>query len=64
MDGFEVAARLREMTGLKGAVLIALSGYSKEQAGEKHAGNSLFDHHLVKPVDPDILKKLLQMMEK
>ena len=63
MDGFEVASRLRGNADMKGSVLIALSGYSKDQIAAKHPGH-VFDHHLLKPVDPHILKGLLQVIER
>jgi PAS domain S-box-containing protein len=55
MDGYELAARLRET--MKGATprLIALSGYG--QAGDQQRSQLAgFDRHLVKPVD---LRRLL-----
>lgn len=58
MDGYEVARRLREIPETQLAVLIALTGYGQpeDRARSKRAG---FDHHLLKPVDPDILSTLL-----
>jgi len=58
MDGYEVAQRLRELPETQLAVLIALTGYGQpeDRARSKRAG---FDHHLLKPVDPDILSTLL-----
>lgn len=58
MDGYEVAQRLRELSETQLAVLIALTGYGQpeDRARSKRAG---FDHHLLKPVDPDILAALL-----
>jgi PAS domain S-box-containing protein len=58
MDGYELARRLRRQAETQQATLIAMTGYGlesdKEQA--KAAG---FDYHLVKPVDPTKLEKLL-----
>jgi PAS domain S-box-containing protein len=50
MDGYELAARLRQMPGLPPLHLIALTGYgqAEDQRRTREAG---FDHHLVKPVD-------------
>lgn len=58
MDGYEVAQRLRQLPETQLAVLIALTGYGQpeDRARSKRAG---FDHHLLKPVDPDILSTLL-----
>jgi CheY-like chemotaxis protein len=57
MDGFAVAAQLRE-EGIGGRMLVALTGYGEQQDRDRtlRAG---FDHHLVKPINPDTLQKLL-----
>ena len=58
MNGYEVAARLREQPAFQQTPLIALTGYGEEDARRrsKEAG---FDYHLVKPVEPDALAALL-----
>ncbi|MGZ8217151.1 response regulator [Methylomagnum sp.] len=58
MDGYEVARRMRELPGLRDVLMIAITGYGREddRARSKEAG---FDHHLVKPVDPETLGRLL-----
>lgn len=62
MDGYEVAGRLRREPSLKNIMLIALTGWGQEEDRErtKSAG---FDHHLVKPVDVDVLETLLVSMQ-
>jgi CheY-like chemotaxis protein len=58
MDGFAVASQLRK-DGLAGRLLVALTGYGEQQ--DRDRGQEVgFDHHLVKPVDPDNLQKLLE----
>ena len=57
MDGFAVAAVLRK-EGIGGRMLVALTGYGEQQDRER-AQQAGFDHHLVKPINPDILQKLL-----
>ncbi|MES2351207.1 MAG: ATP-binding protein [Pseudomonadota bacterium] len=59
MDGYQLARRIRALPGLVQPTLIAVTGYGQEQDRLKtrEAG---FEHHLVKPVDPDELGKLLQ----
>lgn len=57
MDGFAVAAQLRE-EGIGGRMLVALTGYGEQQDRDR-AQQVGFDHHLVKPIDPDTLQKLL-----
>jgi CheY-like chemotaxis protein len=58
MDGYEVAAMLRGDEVLKDAVIIAVSGYGREEDRQR-ALSAGFDHHLVKPVDFDALTSLL-----
>jgi two-component system, sensor histidine kinase len=57
LDGYGVAARLRAALG-RNVVLIALTGYGQPDDRERtrHAG---FDAHVVKPVEPDTLARLL-----
>jgi signal transduction histidine kinase/DNA-binding response OmpR family regulator len=54
LDGYEVARRMRAMPELAGALLIAVTGYgqSEDRAAAIGAG---FDHHFVKPADPEAL---------
>ena len=59
MDGYEVADLLRKEDCCESAVIIAVSGYGQEQARGR-SGAAGFDHHLVKPVDPDYLERLIR----
>jgi two-component system, sensor histidine kinase len=59
IDGYELARRLRASPQYSGAALIAVSGYG-QQADRTRAQEAGFDHHLVKPVDPDKLAKLIE----
>jgi len=52
MDGYELAARLRQLPGLSRIRLIALTGYGQE-SDRRRTRAAGFDHHLVKPVDFD-----------
>jgi DNA-binding response OmpR family regulator len=58
MNGYEVARWLRRQSDLGGVLLIAVTGYGQEsdRARGREAG---FDHHLVKPVDLEVLRRLL-----
>jgi CheY-like chemotaxis protein len=58
MSGYEVARRLRGEDGLREVVLVALTGWGQE-ADRKRAMDSGFDYHLVKPLDPNELNRLL-----
>jgi CheY-like chemotaxis protein len=61
VDGYEVARRMRAL-GLEGTVLIALTGYSQPE-DRRRAAEAGFDAHLVKPVDPAELTRLLATLE-
>jgi DNA-binding response OmpR family regulator len=59
IDGHEVARRLRQHGQVAGMVLVALTGYGRDEDRlmSRQAG---FDHHLVKPVQWEVLEQLLQ----
>jgi CheY-like chemotaxis protein len=57
MDGLELSQQLRQRYG-DDIVLIAVTGREKDD--ERVSGTfASVDHYLQKPVDPDVLKKLL-----
>jgi PAS domain S-box-containing protein len=58
VDGYEVARRLRQLPELRGALVVALTGYGQEE-DRRRAFEAGFDHHLTKPVDPELLGELL-----
>jgi CheY-like chemotaxis protein len=58
IDGYELARRLRQHPVLSKAKLVALSAYADVERS-RAAG---FDHHLVKPADPQEVEALLKMM--
>ena len=58
-DGYDVARRIRATPQGKAAYLVALTGYGQPD-DRRRAEQAGFDTHLVKPVDPDALVKLLQ----
>ena len=59
MDGYEVARALRDNPSTRGVRIIAVSGYGRgeDRARTRQAG---FDMHLVKPVDPEVLRKVVE----
>jgi CheY-like chemotaxis protein len=61
MNGYEVARRIRAMPGHEAIKLIALTGWGEEE-DRRLARDSGFDHHLVKPVDVDVLNTLLSRL--
>lgn len=63
MDGYDIARRLRQRPQLKDVWLIALTGYGLD-SDRQRSQEAGFDHHLVKPVDPQKLEDLLAMLIK
>jgi CheY-like chemotaxis protein len=59
MDGYEVARRLREQQGGDKLALIAVTGYGQHEDRERTRAAG-FRHHLLKPVDVEELRRLLQ----
>ena len=58
MNGYEVCRRIREQPWGRDLVLIALTGWGQGEARRRSEAMG-FDHHLVKPVEPSHLQKLL-----
>jgi CheY-like chemotaxis protein len=58
MDGYEVARRLRGRPWTAGALLVALTGYGQEE-DVRRCCESGFDLHLLKPIDPEELRRVL-----
>jgi len=56
-NGYDVARALRTRHG-GGVTLVALTGWGQE-ADRRRASEAGFDHHLIKPVDPNVLNSLL-----
>jgi CheY-like chemotaxis protein len=58
IDGYEVARRLRLDPRNEGMLMVAVTGYGKEE--DRYRGQAAgFHHHLVKPVDLGALQALL-----
>jgi CheY-like chemotaxis protein len=58
MSGHEVAARLLQQRHNGRPLLVALTGYGQDE-DRRRSREAGFDHHLVKPVDPQTLRELL-----
>jgi CheY-like chemotaxis protein len=58
LDGYAVAQRIRAQSPGKAMMLVALTGYGSAEDRDR-ALSAGFDTHLLKPVDPDALNKLL-----
>jgi signal transduction histidine kinase/ActR/RegA family two-component response regulator len=63
MDGYEVARRIRANARNAGIMLVATTGWGQQQdqARTRAAG---FDHHLIKPINLEVLEALLKHIER
>jgi CheY-like chemotaxis protein len=59
MSGYELARRLRPEPTLDRLILVAMTGFGDDEDRQRtrEAG---FDHHLVKPADPQVVEKLFR----
>jgi CheY-like chemotaxis protein len=58
MDGFEIARRLRQLECGRRCLLVAVTGYGQER-DRRLALEAGFDHHLVKPVNVQVLADVI-----
>jgi signal transduction histidine kinase/ActR/RegA family two-component response regulator len=58
MDGHEVARKIRQQPGLENVVLAALTGWGQKE-DRRRTAEAGFDHHLVKPPEPEAVARLL-----
>jgi PAS domain S-box-containing protein len=62
MDGYELAERIRDLPGFERIRLVAVTGYGQDSDRERSrlAG---FHHHLVKPIDIDLIDSVIREQE-
>src|SRR5262249_53364149 len=58
LNGFAVARRMRRMQRDRPLIIVAVTGWGQD-ADRKRSEEAGFDLHLVKPVDPETLAKVL-----
>ncbi len=58
LTGYEAAARIREQDGGADIVLVALTGWGRDEDRREALAHG-FQHHVTKPIDFDVLKRLL-----
>ena len=58
LNGFEACRLIREQPRGKSVVIIALTGWGQDE-DRRRSREAGFDHHLVKPVDPQALMKMV-----
>ena len=59
MDGYQVAALLKQDDDTKKAMIIGISGYGQDE-DRKRSAQAGFDRHLVKPICSQDLLKVLE----
>ena len=59
LTGYEVAKKVQEMTLAHRPMLVAMTGYG-QQGDRQRTRAAGFDHHLVKPVDLEMLQQILR----
>jgi CheY-like chemotaxis protein len=62
LNGYEIARRFRAEPDTDSVLLVALTGYGTPEARER-SRQAGFDHHLIKPVNPDTLRELMRPSE-
>lgn len=63
LNGYEACRRIRGLEPGNEMVIIAQTGWGQEEDRQR-THDAGFDHHLVKPVDPQALMKLLRSLSK
>ena len=58
LNGYEAACRIRGQSWGREMILVALTGWGQEE-DKRRAADAGFNAHLVKPVDPAALERLL-----
>lgn len=61
LHGYDVARRLRQEKGGREIVLVALTGWGREE-DRRRAEEAGFDGHLIKPVQASALRELLESL--
>jgi CheY-like chemotaxis protein len=59
LNGYDTARRLREQPWGQDAILVALTGWGQE-SDRQRSREAGFDIHLVKPVEPALLGRLIE----
>lgn len=60
MNGYDVARRMRDDPSTAGAMLVAITGYGRDE-DRRDARDAGFDHHLTKPADLKVVDELMRM---
>jgi PAS domain S-box-containing protein len=63
LNGYEACRRIRELVWGKNAILVAMTGWGQEE-DKRRSHEAGFNLHLVKPVDPGAIEKLLSSLKR
>jgi len=63
MSGWEVAQQIKDEAGEQKPLLIAITGWGRDE-DRRHSAESGIDLHLTKPVDPELLRKMLMSIRR
>jgi DNA-binding response OmpR family regulator len=58
LNGYDAAHRIRQESWGRNVVLVAVTGWGQVE-DKWHSQEAGFDFHMVKPVDPTVLERLL-----
>jgi CheY-like chemotaxis protein len=58
INGYDLARKLRSLPALNDCVLVAVTGWGQED-DRRRAREAGFDHHMVKPVEPDQILEVI-----
>jgi CheY-like chemotaxis protein len=58
LNGYELARQLHQQPALQACVLVAVTGWGQED-DRRRARDAGFDHHLVKPVEPEQILEVI-----
>ena len=58
LNGYDACRRIREQSWAQDVVIIALTGWGQDE-DKRRSQEAGFNHHLVKPVEPEKIEKLL-----
>lgn len=59
MNGYDAARHIREQPWGERMLLVAISGWDEDEA-RKRSKEAGFDHHLAKPAETSVLRRLIQ----
>jgi CheY-like chemotaxis protein len=62
MNGYDACRRIREMDFGRDVIIVALTGWGQDE-DKRRSKEAGFDRHLIKPIDPEAIEKLLAVLQ-